>query len=77
MHYIYILQSEKDKQFYTGYTSDLQNRLAEHNSGKVKSTQNRLPFKLVYYEACHNQQDASHREKYLKTAWANDISNRD
>ena len=69
MHYIYILQSEKDKQFYTGYAGDLQNRLVEHNSGKVKSTQNRLPLKLVYYEACQNQQDATHREKYLKTAW--------
>ena len=69
MYYIYILQSAKDKQFYTGYTNDLHNRLIEHNSGKVTSTKNRLPMKLVYYEACLNQQDATHREKYLKTAW--------
>ena len=69
MYYIYILQSEKDKQFYTGYTSDLQNRLIDHNAGKVISTKNRLPLKLVYYEVCINQQDATHREKYLKTAW--------
>ncbi|MFA6919318.1 MAG: GIY-YIG nuclease family protein [Patescibacteria group bacterium] len=69
MYYIYILQSEKDKQFYTGYTSDLQNRLIDHNAGRVVSTKSRLPLKLVYYEACINQQDATHREKYLKTAW--------
>jgi len=69
MYYIYILQSTKDKQFYTGYTNDLRNRLVKHNLGKVISTKNRLPVKLVYYEACLNQQDATHREKYFKTAW--------
>jgi putative endonuclease len=69
MFYIYILQSQKDKKFYTGYTHDLKERLLLHNDGKVISTKNRLPLKLVYYEACLNQQDATHREKYLKTAW--------
>ena len=69
MFYIYILQSGKDEHFYTGYTDDLQKRVKEHNDGKVISTKNRLPLKLVYYEACPNQQDATHREKYLKTAW--------
>ena len=69
MYYIYILQSKKDKHFYTGYTNDLKNRLKAHNNGEVISTKSRLPFELVYYEACLNQQDATHREKYLKTAW--------
>jgi len=69
MYYIYILQSNKDKQFYTGYTNNLKERLKLHNDGKVSSTKNRLPVELVYYEACLNQQDATHREKYLKTAW--------
>ena len=69
MYYTYILQSNKDKQFYTGYTSDLKERIKLHNDGKVTSTKNRLPVELVYYEACLNQQDATHREKYLKTAW--------
>ena len=69
MYYTYILQSNKDKQFYTGYTNDLKKRLKLHNDGKVASTKKRLPVALVYYEACLNQQDATHREKYLKTAW--------
>ena len=68
MFYTYILQSKKDKQLYTGYTDDLKERLKLHNAGKVVSTKNRLPLKLVYYEACLNQQDATHREKYLKTS---------
>ena len=69
MYYIYILRSKKDGNFYTGYTKDLKNRITTHQAGKVFSTKNRLPMKLVYYEACLNQQDAAHREKYLKTAW--------
>ena len=69
MYYVYVLQSLKDKQFYVGYTDDLKNRFGEHNSGRVVSTKNRRPLKLVYYEACLNQRDATKREKYLKTAW--------
>jgi putative endonuclease len=68
-YYIYLLKSLKDNNLYTGYTSDLRKRLDEHNSGKVISTKNRLPLKLIYFEGCINQQDATHREKYLKTSW--------
>ena len=69
MYYTYILQSQKDRKFYVGYTGDLRKRLLEHNDGRIKSTKNRIPFKLVYFEACLSQQDATHREKYLKTSW--------
>ena len=68
-YYIYILKSEKDDNFYTGYTNDLRKRLNQHNNGEVKSTKHRRPFKLVYFEGCLNQQDATHREKYLKSTW--------
>ena len=67
MYYTYVIQSERDERFYTGFTSDLQNRFNEHNSGKVCSTKNRGPFRLIYFEACLNQQDATAREKYLKS----------
>ena len=68
-YYVYVLKSLKDKNFYTGYTKDINKRVSEHNSGKVISTKNRQPFVLVYWEGCLNQQDATRREKYLKTAW--------
>ena len=67
MYYVYVIQSKKDKQFYTGLTRDLQNRLREHNSGGVPSTKKRGPFELIYYEACLNEQDGLAREKYLKS----------
>ncbi len=67
MYYVYVLQSLKDKMLYTGYTDNLRNRFNCHNSGQISSTKHRMPFKLIYYEACLNQQDATAREKFLKT----------
>lgn len=61
--------SETDKYLYIGWTDDLKNRLHEHNSGHVDSTKNRLPMKLVYYEACLKQEQAIIREKQLKTGY--------
>ncbi len=66
-YYVYILLSEIDNRFYTGYTSNLNERIILHNEGKVESTKNRRPLKLIYWEGCLNQQDATRREKYLKS----------
>ncbi len=67
MYYTYVLQSQDDDKFYTGFTRDLKLRFEQHNKGLVQSTKNRKQLKLVYYEACLNQDDATKREKYLKT----------
>lgn len=37
-HFVYILKSEKDKKFYTGYTKNLKLRLERHQKGLVEST---------------------------------------
>lgn len=68
-YYVYVLRSLKDNNHYVGYTSDLRNRLAQHNAGQVHAKKARMPLELVYFEGCVNQQDATHREKYLKTSW--------
>ena len=67
--YIYVLYSQKDKNYYTGYTNNLSKRIREHNAGKVKSTSHRIPLSLVYWEGCLNRTDATKREKYLKSSW--------
>ncbi|MCX6730031.1 MAG: GIY-YIG nuclease family protein [Candidatus Portnoybacteria bacterium] len=67
MYYTYILQSQKNKHWYTGCTGDLRKRFKEHNDNLVFSTKGRGPFKLIYYEACLNKDDAFAREKYLKS----------
>jgi putative endonuclease len=69
MHYVYILQSEKDKQLYIGCTKDLQKRVREHNSGDVRATKSRIPLKVVHYEAFTDKMDAFAREQWLKTGW--------
>ncbi|MBK6912191.1 MAG: GIY-YIG nuclease family protein [Ignavibacteriales bacterium] len=44
MYFVYILQSLKDNKRYIGSTNEIQRRVEEHNSGKVKSTRNRSPL---------------------------------
>jgi len=67
MHYTYILKSKKDKQMYTGPTSNLKLRLKQHQKGLVESTRYRRPLSIIYYEACLKEADARRREKVLKS----------
>ena len=69
MYYTYVIQSQKDKKLYVGYTQDLKIRFAQHDHGDVTATKNRRPFTLIYYEACTNKHDAIKREKYFKTGF--------
>jgi putative endonuclease len=68
-YYVYILFSLSDKKFYTGFTTDLKNRLTEHAQGKVRSTRSRLPVKLIHYEYFINKADAKAREIFLKSGF--------
>jgi len=66
-YYVYVLKSDLDGLFYTGYTNNLKRRLKEHQKGNVYSTKRRLPVNLIYFEGSLNQKDATRREKYLKS----------
>jgi len=65
-HFVYVLQFKNEKDLYKGYTKNLKLRLEQHQKGLVDSTRNKGPFKLIYFEGCLSQKDATHREKYLK-----------
>ena len=67
MFYVYILESKKNRELYIGFTSDLKKRFKEHNQGLNFSTKTARPWKLVYYEACVDKDDATRREGHLKT----------
>jgi putative endonuclease len=69
MFYTYVIASLKDRKHYIGYTVDIDRRIKQHNMGQVESTNNRRPFKLVYYEACCDEAKAIAREKYFKTGY--------
>ncbi len=63
---VYILKSEVDGSFYVGYTSDIQRRVEQHNSGRSSYTSRKIPWKLVYTEVFEHKSDALKREKFLK-----------
>ncbi len=65
--YVYVLMSETDGNWYTGYTVDLRKRLAQHQAGNSASTRSRGPWSLIYYEASLDIEDARARERYLKS----------
>lgn len=67
MFYVYILQSEARKRLYIGKTRNLQKRVKEHNAGQNASTKAFTPWSLIFYEAYADYDDATRREKYLKT----------
>ena len=68
IYYVYVLQSEKDKNLYVGMTADIERRRSEHFRGKVISTKNRLPLRMLFYEVYFTKIEAMRREKYLKSS---------
>jgi putative endonuclease len=65
--YTYLLESAIDKSWYIGYTEDLERRIVEHNTGKSITTKKKMPWSVIYFEACSSKDDAIAREKYLKS----------
>jgi len=63
---VYMLECA-DKSLYTGITTNLERRLAEHAAGKgAKYTRGRSPFRLVYSETCTDRAEATRRETAIK-----------
>ncbi|MEK7512794.1 MAG: GIY-YIG nuclease family protein [Patescibacteria group bacterium] len=65
MYAVYLLRAKNGK-LYIGCTGDLKKRLALHNNGKVASTRNLRPLKLIYSEFFVSKKDAFEREAKLK-----------
>ena len=66
MYFAYLVRCA-DGTLYGGYTTDLQKRLAAHNSGKgAKYTRSRLPVELVWWEECPTKESAMSREWQVK-----------
>ena len=76
MFYVYLLESKKYNNFYFGCTNNLRRRLNEHNQGSNPSTKPYAPYKIIYFEAYINQNDAYKREKILKGQWGRKYINR-
>lgn len=65
-HYVYVVECS-DGTLYTGYTTDVKRRVAEHNEGTgAKYTRGRRPVELVHVEAYDTQSSALQREHAIK-----------
>ena len=67
MFFTYILKSEKCGSHYYGHCKDLAGRLKNHNTGKVRSTKSKRPWKILYYEEFKSKSEAYKRELYFKS----------
>ena len=71
MFYVYVLVSESTGKRYTGQTSDLERRIAEHNSKnhnvRKHTSRNLGPWQLGYSEEHATRSEAIKRERWLKT----------
>lgn len=67
MHYVYIVRC-RDGSLYTGYTTDVNRRVWEHNYGSkgAKYTRSRRPVTLVYSESYSTRSEAMKREYAIK-----------
>jgi len=65
-HFVYIIECS-DGSWYTGYTTDIARRVAEHNRGEgAKYTRGRTPVKLIYQESFSSRSSAQKREYEIK-----------
>jgi len=65
-HFLYVLECA-DGTFYTGYTNNLEKRIATHNAGKgAKYTRIRLPVTCIYFEQYETKQEAMRAEYFFK-----------
>ncbi len=75
MWYVYVIKSEEKNWKYVDHSSNLKERINQHNAGKTSATRNYRPFKLVSYIDVNSEEKAINLEKYLKSgsgiAWMN------
>ena len=64
---VYVLHSVADDFLYTGFSTNLKQRLTDHFNGQVAATAPRRPLHLMHVEYYLSRADAVRREKYLKT----------
>jgi len=66
MYCTYLLYSLRFDRIYIGHTDKLRSRLGRHNSGKVKSTKQYVPWEQILYEENPSRSLEMKREKVLK-----------
>jgi putative endonuclease len=68
IYYTYIIKSRVKNKTYTGFTSDINRRLEEHNRGKVRSSKAYKPYDILQVEEFKTAKEAKQREAFYKTS---------
>jgi len=77
MYYVYLLQSQAaPEQRYVGYTTDLKQRVKDHNAGQSTHTSKYVPWVLVSYHAFQDKRKAQEFEFYLKSGSGKAFANK-
>jgi putative endonuclease len=64
---VYILFSKNFQKHYTGFTSNLEQRMISHNELGKGWTVSYRPWKIIYTKEFENKEDAMKYEKWLKS----------
>jgi putative endonuclease len=70
---VYILFSQNYAKHYTGFTSDLDNRMRSHNGFGKGWTARYRPWKLIFTQSFETKKEAMEYEKWLKTGVGRDF----
>jgi putative endonuclease len=73
MFYCYVIKSIISNRYYKGLTCNLELRISQHNAGRVRSTRNYAPFKLVFVELAKDRISARQIEKFLKSGFGREF----
>lgn len=74
MFYVYCLESIRNKKLYIGYTENLRRRFSEHNQEQGGHfTKRNGPWKLIFYEAHLDKQDARAMELFYKSGYGREV----
>jgi len=77
MRYVYLIESTRSPTHrYVGLTTNLKQRLADHNAGKSRHTYKYKPWRLVTYVAFSDRTKAQSFERYLKSGSGHAFANR-
>ena len=68
MFYVYAIQSIVNSRVYVGQTHDMDTRLADHNAGRVSSTRQHRPWRIIKLSSCESREAARWLEHQLKVS---------
>ena len=77
MHYVHLMESTHRSPYrYVGLTTNLKQRITDHNAGKSTHTPKFKPWHLVTYVAFSDRTKAESFERYLKSGSGHAFANR-